>query len=117
MATFRLPGSAYLAVVFLALCVTPLVTRAEFAVVYVVPVLAAAFIARSATIVDSGAITVRAILRSERLTWEHVRGLVVREDKISVSLDDGTVVRLPYVRVRHLAVLSQASDGRVPAPQ
>ena len=58
---FRLPRSAYLAVFFLALCVTPLVQHPIVTLAYVVPVAAAMYIARTATIVDDTGITVRAL--------------------------------------------------------
>ena len=115
-AVFRLPRSAYLPVLFLALGVSVLVSSWWWTLVYLVPLLAAVFVARRATLVDRDRIVVRAILGSVQIPWSGVRGLLIGErGRVSVALDDQTAVRLPYVRVRHLPVLSQVSGNRVPA--
>jgi hypothetical protein len=114
-AVFRLPRSAYLPVLFLGFGVSVLVSSWAWTVVYIVPLLAAVFVARRATVMDSEQITVRAIFGTRRLLWNDVRGLLISErGQVSVALDDQTAVRLPYVRLRHLPVLSQISGNRVP---
>lgn len=111
---FRLPRSAYLAVLFLALGVTAMVQHPAVAAIYVVPVAAAVFIARTATIVGARGITVRALLGSRTLSWDNLRGLSVSGRSVYAVLDGGGSVRLPCVRVSDLAAVSAASDGRLP---
>lgn len=111
---FRLPRSAYLAVLFLALGVTPMVQHPVAAVIYVVPVAAAMFIARTATIVDSRGITIRALLGSRTLGWDSVSGLSVSGRSVYAVLNRGGSVRLPCVRISDLAAVSAASAGRLP---
>ncbi|HEY7048654.1 MAG TPA: PH domain-containing protein [Jatrophihabitantaceae bacterium] len=110
---FRLPRSAYLAVLFLALCVTPLVQHPLAAILYVIPVAGTVFIARTATIVNEDGIAVRALIGRRMLPWDQVRGLSVTGRNVYAVTDDGAV-RLPCVRVSDLAALSGASGGRVP---
>jgi hypothetical protein len=115
-AVFRLPRSAYLPVLFLGFGVTVLVSSWAWTAVYLIPLLAAFFVARRATLVDTRAITVRAMFGRERIPWSRVRGLLISErGHVSVALDDQSAVLLPYVRARHLPVLSQMSGNLVPA--
>jgi hypothetical protein len=130
----RLPRTAYLAVVFLlfgALVVAfgdnhphglrdneKGVAFAGFtlgwqALVLVVPVLAAVFIARTATIVGEDGLRVRALLGSRDLPWDSVRGLSVVGRGIYAVQSDGSV-RLPCVRIAHLGPISRLSGGRLP---
>jgi Bacterial PH domain len=115
---------AYLAVVFLVFCVAPLavassaeqLSRPTFGprvVLFVIPVLAAVFIARWATIVDRTGIVVRAAFGQTRLPWERIRGLSVTGTAVYAVLADGAV-RLPCVRVADLGAVSRASGGRLP---
>jgi hypothetical protein len=110
---FRLPRSAYLAVLFLALCATPLVQHPLASIVYVIPVAAAVFIARTATIVDDHGITVRALVGSRTLPWADLRGLSVTGRSVYAVTDAGSV-RLPCVRLADLAAVSAASGGHLP---
>jgi hypothetical protein len=120
---FRLPRLAYLIVLFLFFCAAPVAFTAdglENTAVYgprllflVVPVLAAVFIARTATVVDESGIAVRALLGTRKLRWNDVRGLSVSGRSVYAALADGAV-RLPCVRVADLAALSRASAGHVP---
>lgn len=86
---------------------TPLV------LLFLLPILAAVFIYRTATIVDDSGITVRAALGSRTLSWDTVRGLSVTGRSVYAVQADGSV-RLPYVGVPQLAQLARASDGRLP---
>jgi hypothetical protein len=110
---FRLPRSAYLAVLFLVLCATPLVQHPLASFVYAIPVAAAVFIARTATIVDDQGITVRALVGHRTLPWAELRGLSVTGRSVYAVTDAGAV-RLPCVRLADLAALSAASGGRLP---
>ena len=82
--------------------------------VLLIPVIAAVFIRRTATIVDAEAITVRAAFGSRRLTWDSIRGLSVTGRSVYAVLFEGGSVRLPCVTVADLAGIAQASGGRLP---
>jgi hypothetical protein len=110
---FRLPKPAYLAVLVLALCMTPLVQYPIAAIVYVIPLAAAVFIARTATIVNANGVTVRALVGDRTMWWADVRGLSVTSRSVYAVTADGAV-RLPCVRVSDLAALSAASGGHLP---
>jgi hypothetical protein len=110
---FRLPKSAYLAVLFLGFGVTAVVQYPLAALAYALPVGAAVFIARTATIVGPDGITVRALVGHRSLRWTDVRGLSVTGRAVyAVSAD--AAVRLPCVRVSDLAAVAAASGGHVP---
>ena len=79
----------------------------------VIPIVAALMIARTATTVDGGGITVKLALGSRRIPWSDVRGLSV--DRRSVyAVGQSGAVRLPCVRVADLAAVSEASGGHLP---
>ncbi|HEY2983614.1 MAG TPA: PH domain-containing protein [Jatrophihabitantaceae bacterium] len=110
---FRLPKSAYLAVLILALCVTVVVQQPLAALVYLLPAGAAIFIARTATVVSEDGITVRALIGHRTLRWADVRGLSVTGRSVyAVSAD--AAMRLPCVRVADLAAVATASGGHLP---
>ena len=123
--TIRLPRSAYLAVLFLLFCTAPLAFTANGghpggAVgwtwrtgLLVIPVLAAVFIARTATTASPDGLRVRAAFGSRMLAWDEVRGLSVTGRAVYAVLDDGSV-RLPCVRTADLAAIAAVSDGRLP---
>ncbi len=118
---FRLPRSAYLIVLVLLFGTVPLAfagsdSSAEFgprAVLMVIPVLAAVFVARSATIVDATGIRVRALFGSRQLSWTQIRGLSVQRRSVYAVCADGAV-RLPNVRTASLAWVARASAGHLP---
>lgn len=115
-AAFRLPRSAYIAVLFFGLGITVFVRSPALVVLYVFPLLAALFIARRGTFIDRDTITVRALFGTRIIAWSEVAGLLVnRRGGISAVLPDATAVRLPYVRPRHLPVLTRITAGTVPA--
>lgn len=122
---FRLPKSAYLAVLFLVFCSLPLAFAADGSYgarpVYgprmlflLIPVLAIVFIVRTATIVDADGIRVRAAFGSRRIAWTELRGVNVAERAVYAVVADGAV-RLPCVRIAHLAELARLSAGRLPS--
>ncbi|HYT09728.1 MAG TPA: PH domain-containing protein [Mycobacteriales bacterium] len=114
----RLPRTALLAVLVLAVCVLPLATASRWlAVLLLVPVAAAAWVVRTGVDVDADGLTVRALLGSRRLRWDEVAGLRVgRRRELTAVLRDAGTVRLPVVRARHLDLLAAASGGRLPEP-
>jgi hypothetical protein len=128
----RLPRTAYLAVVLLFFASVAVAfgdshphgvgdTGSGFAgfstgpqaIVLVIPVLAAVYIARTATIVTENGLRVRALFGARDLPWDEVRGLTVSGRAIYAVLTDGAV-RLPCVRIAHLGPLSRLSGGRLP---
>jgi hypothetical protein len=123
---FRLPRSAYLAVLFLLFCVTPLALASsggdQSAVVgptwrlilLAIPVIAAIFIARTRTVVDDRGFRVRAAFASTTLPWERLQGLSITGRAIYAVDREGGALRLPCVRVPDLAAIAQASGGRLP---
>jgi hypothetical protein len=81
---------------------------------YLIPVLVTLFISRTATIVGTDGIGVRALFGRRMLLWDGIRGLSVSKRNIYAVLADGGAVRLPCVRIRDLAAISAASGGRLP---
>jgi hypothetical protein len=125
--TFRLPRTAYLVVLFLFVGVIPFALSGgtssdhpgsaelgPLVLLFLIPVAAAFFISRTATVVDADGITVRALLGSRRMPWAQLRGINVDGATVYAVPDDGRV-RLPCVQVRHLTVLAQASGDHLPA--
>jgi hypothetical protein len=131
-AVFRLPSTAYLVVLFLAFGTVPLAfSGAGFGrgadggivappaavgwqtLLLLVPLGAAIFVARTATLVDGTGIRVRAVLGSSRYRWAEVRGLKVEGRDVYAVLADGAV-RLPFVHVNSLGALARASGGHLP---
>ncbi len=80
---------------------------------FLLPILAIVFIARTATVVDRSGITVRAVFGSRKLPWDSLRGLSMTGRSVYAVQPDGSV-RLPCVGVPQLARLSRASNGRLP---
>jgi hypothetical protein len=122
--TFRLPGSAYLIVLFLLFCVVPLAftesgdyhSKAVVGpqtLLLLIPLAAIFYIARTATIVDAAGIRVRALFGQRTLPWTQVRGLSIEQRSVYAVVADGAV-RLPCVRVADLAAVAKASGGHLP---
>ena len=121
---FRLPRSAYLAVLFLLFCVAPLAFAAggasdgETAITWrvsllVLPLLAAVFIARTATFVSASGVRVRAAFGSRTMPWDSLDGLSVTGRAVYAVQPDGSV-RLPCVRTTDLSAIARVSGGRLP---
>jgi hypothetical protein len=121
---FRLPVLAYLVVLFLLFGTAPLAFTTHGyegedahlgpqTLLLLIPVVAAVFIARWATVVDSRGITIRAAFGSRLLPWAELRGLSVNGRSVYAQTADGSW-RLPCVHVNNLADLARASGGRLP---
>jgi len=121
---FRLPRPAYFAVGFLAVGITPIALYSgpaegaparisALTLLYLAPVLAAAFIARTRTRVDAAGIRITAVFGSRRLGWEELQGISVIGRSIYAVLRDGSV-RLPCVRQNDLTAIASVSAGRLP---
>ncbi len=89
-------------------------TISGLTLLYLIPILAALFIARSATVVSADGIQVRAIFGRRLIPWDQIRGLSVTRRSIYAVLAEGGAVRLPCTRIRDLAAISAASGGRLP---
>jgi Bacterial PH domain len=113
----RLPGSAYLPVVLLAVCVTPMVQHPAALPVYLIPLAALAYVVRTATIAGPDGVIARAVFGSVHVPWEDVRGLSTDDrGRVYLARLDDTLVRLPCTRARHLPLLALVSGGRLTAP-
>ena len=126
---FRLPKLAYGIVLVVAFCVTTFAPGPRSGLrneggsslnsplwwlVYLIPVAAAVYIARTATFVDpDGGIRVRALIGHRTMTWADVRGLSVTDRSVYAVTADAAV-RLPCVRVSDLAAVSAVSGGHLP---
>lgn len=125
---FRLPRTAYLALLFLAFGAWPIAlyggesagggyaspaALTPAIVLFVLPVIAACYIARTATVVDAEGITVRAMFGARQFRWDEIRGLSLTGTTVYAVLADGSV-RLPCVRITDLAAVSRVSGGRLP---
>jgi hypothetical protein len=135
---FRLPALAYLVVLFLLVGAVPIAfgdntdhplpsslqgNNSNFGasgfdltprlLIFAVPLLAALFIARTATFATAEGLRVRAPFGSRRMPWDAVRGLSLSGRSVYAVLADGSV-RLPCVRVANLSELARASNGRLP---
>ena len=131
---FRLPRSAYFAVLLLLFGISRLAFNDGVLAIgpgtsqnpsgsttvfgwqtflLLIPALVGVFIWRWATIVDADGITVRVAFGKRLLAWDRVRGLSVSERSVYLVTDDGAW-RLPCVHVNDLGTLSRASGGRLP---
>lgn len=111
----RVPRSAYLVVGFTAICATAFVRSPLQALIYLLPLAAVFFVARTATIVDETGLTARAMFGSTTVTWAELKGLRIDPSgAVYASATDGTELRLPCVRRNELPTLVGASDGRIP---
>jgi PH (Pleckstrin Homology) domain-containing protein len=131
---FRIAPIAYLVVPFLAFGVWPFALYgggdsgryfanesagagpaklSPLILLFLLPLVAILYIARTATIVDGHGVRVRALFGSRRLPWQKVRGLAVTGRSVYAVLADGSV-RLPCVGVQQLARVARASEGRLP---
>jgi hypothetical protein len=111
------PPTAYLIVAFTALCCTAVVHSKPLALIYLVPVAAALYVARTATVVDDSGVHARAILGSRTVGWHELAGLRLDRSGAVYAVDtSGSQVRLPCVRSTRLDPLITAGAGRIPDP-
>ena len=111
------PALAYLIVAFTALCCTAVAHSKLLALVYLVPVAAAVYVARTATVVDERGVHARAVLGSRTVGWHELAGLRLDRSGAVYAVDtSGGQLRLPCVRSTRLDALVTAGDGRIPDP-
>jgi hypothetical protein len=115
---FRVPGSAYVVIAFMALCVSFVAVASPYAtLVYLLPLAAVIWVARTRTEVDADRLVVRTVLFRTVLPWSTVASLRVAERGwIRAVRTDGGEVALPSVRTRHLPALALISGGRLTDP-
>jgi hypothetical protein len=106
------------AVLVLTLCVIPLGTAKPWLFgLFVVPLLALAWVLRAGVDVAPAGIAVRAVLGRRQLAWSDVVGLRAGDrGDLWLVLDGGRRLRLPTARARHLPLIAAASGGRLPNP-
>jgi Bacterial PH domain len=113
----RIPRVNLFAVIVAAICTMPLAFASPWlAVVWLVPVAGLLHVLRTGVDADADGLTARTMLRSRRLSWDDIAGLRIRRARIAAVLRNGSAVRLPVLRPRHLSLLATASAGRLPDP-
>jgi Bacterial PH domain len=113
----RIPRVNLFAVLVAATCTLPLAFASPWlAIVWVLPLAGLLHVLRTGVDADSSGVTARTMLRSRRLSWDDIAGLRIRRARIAAVLRNGSAVRLPVLRPRHLSVLASVSGGRLPDP-
>ena len=108
---------AYLIVAFTALCCTAVVHSPPLALIYLIPLAAAVYVARTATVVDELGLHARAVLGSQTVGWHELAGLRLDRSGAVYAVDSaGSQLRLPCVRSTRLDALIAAGNGRIPNP-
>lgn len=112
-AVFRLPGSATVFAVVLAVCVIPLAgLGGAWYALFALPVAAVAWVLLTRTTADTAGITVRSYRGVTRLPWDTLDHLELAEARWTVAVQDsGRRTRLPMVLPRDLPALAAASGG------
>jgi hypothetical protein len=114
---FRIPPTANLAALLLAVTGTPFAFAAPWLwLVYLVPVGIVVWVLRNRTTADADGLTARSTFTSKTLRWEDLVSLKLDGSRVSAVDSEGNATSLPGVRVRHLSLLSSVSGGRVPDP-
>jgi hypothetical protein len=113
----RIPRINLFAVAVAAVCTVPLAFASPWlALVWLLPIAGLAYVLRTGVDADPTGLTTHRLLGSRRLVWDDIAGLRIRRARIAAVLRDGSTVRLPVLRPRHLSVLAAASGGRLPDP-
>jgi hypothetical protein len=115
---FKIPSTAVLGALLFAITATPFAWAAPgLYAIYLVPVLAIAWILRVRTTADGDEIVARTLFGRHVLPWSDVRALKVSERSWVRAVDEaGKELPLPNVRTRHLPALSLISGGRLDDP-
>jgi Bacterial PH domain len=113
----RIPRINLFAVAVAAVCTVPLAFASPWlAIVWLLPIVGLAHVLRTGLDADPAGLTIHTLVRSRRLSWDEIAGLRIRRSRIGAVLRDGSTVRLPVLRPRHLSLLAAASGGRLPDP-
>jgi Bacterial PH domain len=115
---FRIPATAVLGAMLFAITATPFAWAAPgLFVIYLVPVLAIAWVLRVRTIADREKLVARTLFGRHVVPWSDVRALRVSERSwVRAVVEDGKELPLPTVRTRHLPALALISGGRLEDP-
>lgn len=117
-AIFKMPRTAILAAVFAMFCGAPFALSAPWTLtVYLLPIGFIVWVVRTSTTADSTGLHVRTVTSARSVAWSELKGIAIGENsKARAVLTDGSEVKLPSVRTRHLPLLSLVSGGIVPDP-
>ena len=117
-ARFRMPRSALVPVVVLALCILPTAAVTWWTLLLLlVPVAVAFWVLRRGADVGEEGITARAALGSRTVHWTELAGIRIGErGDLWLVTTAATEVRLPVMRARDLPALAAASGGRLEVP-
>ncbi len=116
---FRIPGSALVSVLFLAMCSSFVAFSSPWLtlLVFLLPLGLAVWLLRTRTVVDAEKLVIRRVLTRTVLPWSAISALRVADRKwVRAVRTDGGEVVLPTVRTRHLPALALISGGRLPDP-
>jgi hypothetical protein len=91
----RISPLAWLVVVFSAVCITPVVQAPAAAILYLIPVIAALYLLRTYTIVDSTGVTISGLVRQVHLSWSEIESIGTGgAGAVYAELADGSTLRL-----------------------
>jgi hypothetical protein len=116
---FRVPATAVLAALLLAVGATPFAFGAPgLYVIYIVPVALIVWVLRTRTTATADGLTVRRVFTTRVLPWSTLKGLRLTRGSgvVHAVRTDDTEVALPNVRTRHLSALALISGGRLDDP-
>jgi hypothetical protein len=115
---FRIPATAVLAALLFAITATPFAFAAPgLFVVYLVPIVAIAWVMRVRTVADGEKLVARTLFTRRVLPWADIRAFrVSKRSWVRAVVEDGKELPLPTVRTRHLPALSLISGGRLDDP-
>ncbi len=118
-AVFKIPNTAFMAIALLTICVTPIalgeIPWLEW--LYVFPIGLAVFVIRTRTVATRHGLATRTMFGKHDVPWSDLKGLaIIKKSRVQAVLKDGTRIKLPTVRPRHLPVLSLVSEGLVADP-
>jgi hypothetical protein len=115
---FRVPGSAFLGVLFLIMCASFVAVASPWlTLIYLLPLGIAVWLLRTRTEVDAEKLVIRRVLTRTVLPWSRVASLRLADRHwIRAVRTDGGEVTLPSVRTRHLPALALISNGRLTDP-
>jgi hypothetical protein len=115
---FRIPATAVLGALLLALAATPFAFAAPgLYAVYAVPLVLIVWVLRLRTVADADGLVARTLFGRHVLRWGDIRALRLSERSwVRAVLDDDREQTLPTVRPRHLPALALISGGRLKDP-
>ncbi|MCX2733946.1 PH domain-containing protein [Saccharopolyspora sp. NFXS83] len=118
--TFQLTRTSLLAVLAVAIGVTPIAFAQPFPLLlpsYLIPLALAYVIVRPRTVVTAERIASRGLFATARFDWDELASVRLDENRwVRAVLTSGKEVVLPAIRVRDLPRLAELSGGRLPDP-